>query len=454
MLFGRLLELISGNLQAGLVLDRAIAEATAYLPSFNEAFPLFQKKHVNLTETEELMQRLLDSGDERIMDFSGVLRVAMKAGGNPVPIFRHYVHELNLEADLQREMKDDISKKVFELRIMQAFPYLMYAYVDVIYSGYFTVLYEESYGRVMMLLCSALYFWAWFMSEDVLYRKEMNRVFRRKTLRERLYKETFYKDYAAGKSTENEAVRDFILSLSTDRVRNLLSRLYQVEDENLVYCFVFTGLKRSLLVILGGCLVFGISVYLKAIKVQALGTVLILLFSILLLAFLYYEVGELNLYQYGRERENEITEDFVSIVEKLTLLQCAGLTVRSAIKEIVTEYEGTARKRYAYEEIVLCNRKLGYGISEVNAYTELGERCGTAEFRHLSMLLIQNMNQGNEALTELLSQEVEQGLSIRLSDLRRKGLRNETKLLFPTVLYLFVILLFLMVPAFAQFIDY
>ena len=61
--------------------------------------------------------------------------------------------------------------------------------------------------------------------------------------------------------------------------------------------------------------------------------------------------------------------------------------------------------RYAYEELVKTCLEMERGVYEKEAYERLGRRCGLAEYKILSVLLVQNLKKGNQSILELLERE-------------------------------------------------
>ena len=104
--------------------------------------------------------------------------------------------------------------------------------------------------------------------------------------------------------------------------------------------------------------------------------------------------------------------------------------------------------RYAYEELVKTCLEMERGVYEKEAYERLGRRCGLAEYKILSVLLVQNLKKGNQSILELLEREAVSAGEERLRRARIQGEEASTKLLLPMILQLLVVFIILMVPAF------
>ena len=94
-------------------------------------------------------------------------------------------------------------------------------------------------------------------------------------------------------------------------------------------------------------------------------------------------------------------------------------------------------------------RELLSGVSEGAAYEHFGRRTGLQEYIRLSTLLMQNLKRGNGTLLERLQEETQKANEERLQQGRKLGEEAGTKLLVPMVLLLAVVMIVLMIPAFA-----
>ena len=143
--------------------------------------------------------------------------------------------------------------------------------------------------------------------------------------------------------------------------------------------------------------------------------------------------------------------DYPEIMNKLTLLLGAGMTVKSAWQKIVRDYEGQRRDRevrYAYEEMAAACHEMQSGVAEAESYERFGKRCGLKAYRKLAALLSQNLRKGTKGLTELLSMEAVQAFEERKAAAKRRGEEAGTKLLGPMFLMLAMVLVIVIVPAF------
>ena len=168
------------------------------------------------------------------------------------------------------------------------------------------------------------------------------------------------------------------------------------------------------------------------------------------------------LLEHSRAREKEerrqrlLELEYPELVSKIALLLGAGMTLQGALKKIAQTY-GTKKKRGkeqelpAYEELLVLCREMENGMGEAAAYQRLGERCKNAEYRRLGTMLAQNLKMGSYGLVALLEQEAERAFEVRKASAKRYGEEAGTKLLFPMMLMLGLVIVVLMVPAVMAF---
>ena len=125
------------------------------------------------------------------------------------------------------------------------------------------------------------------------------------------------------------------------------------------------------------------------------------------------------------------------------------MTVRNAWGRMVQDYEAAAGKqvRPAYEEMRQTYYQMENGTAEGAAYREFGQRCRLQPYLKLSSILEQNRKTGTKNLRELLRTEVGDAFELRKNLARKMGEEAGTKLLVPLFLLLFVVMIFIMVPA-------
>lgn len=159
-----------------------------------------------------------------------------------------------------------------------------------------------------------------------------------------------------------------------------------------------------------------------------------------------------DLHQRVEEREEQMKMDYPELVSKLALLLGTGMTVQNAWLRIVSDYENKKlskeKKRFAYEEMLLTVKELKNGVYQTEALEGFGRRCRLPCFHKLATLLTQNLRSGSSNLAILLQQEATEAFEERKHLARRQGEKAGTKLLFPMMLFLMIVMVIIIVPTF------
>ena len=159
----------------------------------------------------------------------------------------------------------------------------------------------------------------------------------------------------------------------------------------------------------------------------------------------------------GEERKKLLEKDYPEVIGEMQLLLCAGLSMRKVFERMTSEYRSSLalqkrpRLKPAYEEIARTYYEMEGGVLEADAYEHLGERCGTASYKNLSVLLVQNLKKGGQGMVELLQQEVSVAWETRKRKARAEGEKVTVKLLLPMGMMLIVVLIVIIVPAMLSF---
>lgn len=159
-----------------------------------------------------------------------------------------------------------------------------------------------------------------------------------------------------------------------------------------------------------------------------------------------------DLHKRVEEREEQMKMDYPELVSKLALLLGAGMTVPNAWQRMVTDYIEKklpeAKKRYAYEEMLLTANELKNGVYQSEALEGFGFRCRIPCYNKLATLLVQNLRSGSVNLARLLQEEASEAFEERKHMARRLGEKAGTKLLLPMMLYLVIVMVIIIVPTF------
>lgn len=154
-------------------------------------------------------------------------------------------------------------------------------------------------------------------------------------------------------------------------------------------------------------------------------------------------------------RKEEIVRSYPEFVSKLKLYMGAGLTIRNAFLRIGKDYgeekKQTGKSEYLYEEVLLAGYQLLNGKSEEYVYQEWGRRCETMCCRKLGFLLTATLRQGNEKILFMLEQEACLAWEDRKAKVKKHGEEAGTKMLFPMLMMLLMVMFLVLLPAFSGF---
>lgn len=156
----------------------------------------------------------------------------------------------------------------------------------------------------------------------------------------------------------------------------------------------------------------------------------------------------------SRKEEEKVRRDLLDyeypiFLNQMVLLLGAGMTVKAALKKLAEQEE--KRGHYLYQELSVTIRQLNSGVSEREAYHELGERLNVTKYRKLFSMVVQNISMGTKDLFTALEQEEHAALEHRKERAKQLGETASTKLLFPMLLLLVTVMLILLVPAVLSF---
>jgi hypothetical protein len=157
-----------------------------------------------------------------------------------------------------------------------------------------------------------------------------------------------------------------------------------------------------------------------------------------------------------REAEESIEKDLPEFINKLVLLLNAGLVVSAAFSKIAADYEmlyhsgnpeKQRKRRYLYEELLGMEKRVERSnASLIRELKEFSRRCGVREMVRLTAVISDNWNKGS-TLAEKLEGESELLWIGRKKRAEEKGRLAETKLTFPLMILLLVLIMITIAPA-------
>ncbi len=157
-----------------------------------------------------------------------------------------------------------------------------------------------------------------------------------------------------------------------------------------------------------------------------------------------------------KKRRLQLQLDYPEIVSQFTVLIGAGMTIHQAWNKISARYTDKRDKKLCsiqmgYEELVITSREIQDGKEEQLAYQQFGERIALQEYRRFARILVQNIQKGSKGLISLLERETEEAYRERNMLAKRLGEEAGTKMLFPMIIMLGVVMAIVVTPAIMSF---
>lgn len=154
-----------------------------------------------------------------------------------------------------------------------------------------------------------------------------------------------------------------------------------------------------------------------------------------------------------QERKEQLLRQYPNMVSKISLLLGAGMTLSRAWERIVLNYQHKlechqTEPEEVYEQMLLAYREMQDGVGELKVYERFGERCGTPQYRKLSMLIMQNLRKGSNGLMQSLEKEAADAFALRKNLAKKAGEEAGTKILLPMMIMLCIVMVIILVPAF------
>lgn len=164
---------VKGGLNGGKSIERAIFECRNsfravvgnghYVLSGLEQVYRGLELHIPLEEC--IRQFGEDTRVESIQDFAIVFEIAKKQGGQMTATLEKMIQQICDKSDLRLEIQAMIAAKKTEQRIMCIMPFAIMVFVGKSSGGYFTPLYHNLKGNLIMSLCLCVYLFGVYWGE-------------------------------------------------------------------------------------------------------------------------------------------------------------------------------------------------------------------------------------------------------------------------------------------------
>lgn len=148
--------------------------------------------------------------------------------------------------------------------------------------------------------------------------------------------------------------------------------------------------------------------------------------------------------------------EYPDIVSQLALLVGAGMTTRQAWQRMAEQYNYKRNaqimdEKPVYEALILMNRRLREGESERVVYQKFVEEIPVSCYRKLIRILLGNLEKGTKGLSTQLEEESRLAFEQKIMEAKKLGEEASTKMMFPLMLMLMIVMGMVMVPAIVGF---
>ncbi len=143
-------------------------------------------------------------------------------------------------------------------------------------------------------------------------------------------------------------------------------------------------------------------------------------------------------------RRRAILTDLPIVLNALTILVNAGLTVNGALTKIVREGDAA---RPLNQELCQLIVELNAGKPVAQAYEDFAFRCKVPEVTRFASTILQNLNRGSSDLVYILRILAQEGWNKRKDIILKQGEEASTKLIIPMVMVFVAVTIIVLAPA-------
>lgn len=153
-----------------------------------------------------------------------------------------------------------------------------------------------------------------------------------------------------------------------------------------------------------------------------------------------------------KQQNRELLREYPCLVNQLVLYLEAGATIKGAFERILHQYEMAEKKEHPlYEELMVMWNEMHSGVTQEQAYMNLGKRIGLLPYLKLTSLLTQQIRKGAAGVIPLLEEEEHEAFERRKEQAKRMGEEAGTKLLVPMIILMVISMLIVVCPAVMSF---
>ena len=166
---------VSSLLSTGYSLENAIVESRKEILSIHGDCLMIRELDRMISQllihipTEEIFKNFsLRTDIDEIKTFSQILSIAKQSGGDLIHIIFSTSSSISSRVNIRTEINTTLSGKKFELYIMAIMPVIIMIYVSFTQPGFFTPMYHNLVGIIILTICLVMYILAVVIAYKIL----------------------------------------------------------------------------------------------------------------------------------------------------------------------------------------------------------------------------------------------------------------------------------------------
>lgn len=124
-------------------------------------------KKNNMSISKIFIEEGENSRIDEIREFGYVYEIAYSHSGNMTQVMEKCASTFIEKLEIQDEINIALNERVFEMKIMSLMPFLIMSYIKLTNRGYFNVMYEETTGKIIMLMAMLVYVGSFLWSNKI-----------------------------------------------------------------------------------------------------------------------------------------------------------------------------------------------------------------------------------------------------------------------------------------------
>ena len=402
---------------------------------------------VNIPVEKLVYDMAVRTGVSAVYEFAEVLVISKKSGGNFIEVTKQHANILHEKHQVLNEIETVVSAKKCESIVMNIMPAGMLLFLRITSGQFIEALYSGIISGIVMTVLLCVYIVTVALGRHITNFENSGAVIKniQSVNRKRKKCSRRYGDIIPSKIYF--ILRNTFLSAHIDKINDDIRTLnMNTRNETVIKEFWNGMIKNTLLGIVADSFII-----LYAVLCDGDSIVFYIVISAVVIYVIPYSVIK-GLKAKTEKRQNQMMLDYPELIDRLSLLIGAGLSIKGAFAKIAGEYAAKKKSRligfhYVYEEIVYMVKQMENGKSETAAYEEFGKRSGILSYMKLCTMLTQNLKKGSRDILDKLRITSLDALWERRNVMKKMGEKASSKLLLPMMLQFIMILVIIMYPA-------